>query len=190
VPYSECDPLISAAVTTLEQVEARGAVSGRRPKFFYFQLLDAFRLGMMTRDLADVGARSEVFTPEAIEVLVRRLVEQAILTCYMETHTGPEVIDRFLKTSAGRFVKSWGEEHETDDKDLAVKEPPDYREMAKAADQTLYASYQRLSYLAHPRAGLYRAHWSSTRTRPPETSRLGSPTAAGVKLRSPSWLNA
>jgi len=145
---------LSRASEILKQVWSKGTVSGRRPKFFYFQLLDAFRLGTMTRNLAVSGLNDEVYTAEAIEVLVRRLVEQAIVVSYVGKQEGTEIIDSFLKTSARQFIKSWKEEHETNDKDLSVIELPDYRQMAEATNKNLYDLYQRLSYLAHPRGAL------------------------------------
>jgi hypothetical protein len=97
---------------------------------------------------------SKVFTAVAVEVLARRVIEQAILCSYIAATEGSEVIDRFLKTSASEFQRSWQEEHTeehlTEDASLPVKQLPNYQQMAASRPQ-LYELYQRFSYLSHPR---------------------------------------
>ncbi|MBW2147707.1 MAG: hypothetical protein JRI22_11860 [Deltaproteobacteria bacterium] len=144
---------LERASTRISEVKAHGSVSGRQTKFLWFQLLDAYRLSAMTRALADCGMQADIFTAEAIEVLVRKVVEHAIIAGYVAQEP-VEVVDRFLKTSAEMFEKSWKEEHYTEDKNLNVSCLPDYRQMAKKFDAALYDTYRRLSHLAHPRVAL------------------------------------
>lgn len=144
---------LERARRVITAIEARGAVSGRRAKFFYFQFMDAFRLSCMARVLAEHGMRASVFTAEAIEVLLRRIVEQAILSSYLHTQSGDEPIDRFLKTSASQFLHSWREEHQVKDRELSVSQLPDYKAMSNTSPD-LYGLYQKLSYLSHPRSAM------------------------------------
>ena len=135
----------------LKKIEARGTVSGRILKFLYFQLLDSYRLAIMAIGTYNFGLSSTIFTAEVIEVLARNVVEKAILCAYIKEKNDTVFIDQFLKTSASEFEKSWEIEYFSEDKNLQVKNLPDYKTMSNCLDIETYKTFKKLSYLSHPR---------------------------------------
>jgi len=142
---------ILSEIETVLQNALRGT-SGRIRKFLLFQLWDAWRTCVAISYVVKDAQSDKKIPADAVEVLARKVLEHAIVSSYVKKHSSSAVVDRFLKTSAKAFEKSWKIEHHTEDKNLIVKELPDYRGMANDVGGELYEIYSKLSYISHPRA--------------------------------------
>lgn len=142
---------ILSEIELLLQNALRGT-SGRIRKFLLFQLWDAWRTCVAISYVVKDAQSDKKIPADAVEVLARKVLEHAIVSSYVKKHGSSAVVDRFLKTSAKAFEKSWKIEHHTEDKNLIVKELPDYRGMANDVGGELYEIYSKLSYISHPRA--------------------------------------
>lgn len=129
-------------------------VKGRIAKFLLFQLWDAWRTSKAIFVLTREAQSDKTIPADSVESLTRKVLEHAIVSSFVRKHPTGTVVDRFLKTSAKEFEKSWKISHHTEDKGLPVKELPTYKDMAEDVGGNLYEIYQKLSYLAHPRSAL------------------------------------
>ena len=87
----------------------------------------------------------------SVEVLTRRVVEQAIVVGFAVT--GPVGVERFARTNEHEYEKSFG--HAATEKvDSSAKQLPKYSQMAERADPELGKVYSKLSHLSHPRASM------------------------------------
>jgi len=144
----------SAAMEEAKSVlnEAFKGTRGRLQKFLLFLLWDGYRTAVSAQILVQHGLTDRRIPADSVEVLTRQILERAILSSYCRKHASAEVVDRFLKTSAGQWERSWQPLTTDEDKDLPVKELPDYKQMAEDVGGNLYEIYRKLSYLVHPRA--------------------------------------
>jgi len=144
---------LSSILSEIETVlqNALKGTSGRIRKFLLFQLWDAWRTCVAISYIVKDAQFNKNIPADAVEVLARKVLEHAIVSSYVKKHGSSALVDRFLKTSAKAFEKSWKIEHHTEDKNLKVKELPDYRGMANDVGGELYEIYSRLSYISHPR---------------------------------------
>lgn len=127
-------------------------LSDRRERFIYYQLADAVTSADCLIMLTDAGLRGEPVGMGAIEVVTRRLVEQAIVVRYVHAAPDDAVVDSYLKTSAHEWEFSWGIVPTDDEvRDLPVSRLPRYGPMADLVSPELRSVYKKLSYLSHPR---------------------------------------
>jgi hypothetical protein len=107
------------------------------PRFLYFQLADAFTTAECLLLLTDAGLKGSPVGMGSIEVLVRRLIEQAIVVRFVHASSDSAIVEGYLKTSAHEWERSWGSSPNADGGALPVSQLPPYRQMAEAVDQEL-----------------------------------------------------
>ncbi|HYP23309.1 MAG TPA: hypothetical protein VEV43_07040 [Actinomycetota bacterium] len=148
---------IDAVLSPLKE-RVRGlptTVAGERRKFAHYLLLDA----MSSAHAIELVVKSSrvLGTPplaDAIEPVVRHVVEKAIVIAYVARSNDERVVDRFLKTSAREWERSFGSAESHPHLDLPVKELPKYKPMAEAACPELVEVFAKLSWISHPRSAL------------------------------------
>lgn len=124
----------------------------RRDKFIYYQLADAWTTAESIVILSDAGLQGEPISMAGIEVLTRRLVEQAIVVRYVLAAPDDAVVDSYLKTNAHQWEFSWAVSVDEAVKELPDPQLPPYSNMANDVEPELAEVYKKLSYLSHPRA--------------------------------------
>lgn len=132
----------------LDEIGMQGQITGSRRKLLYMQLRDALRTIKAVLALIDARERERDISADSVEVLVRRVVEQAIVGRYLAL-TGREAVLRYLKTSEAEFNRIFKES--VDEGHGDVPQLPNYRQMSEG-DPDLYEAYQRLSFTTHPRS--------------------------------------
>jgi len=144
----------SAAMEGAKSVlnEAFKGTRGRLQKFLLFLLWDGYRTAVSAQTLVQQGLTDPRIPADSVELLTPQILERAILSSYCRKYASAEVVDRFLKTSARQWERSWQPLITTEDRDLPVKQLPDYKQMAEDIGGNLYEIYGKLSYLIHPRA--------------------------------------
>lgn len=114
-------------------------------------LRDACRLAAAVPHLIDAAKGDAEISAESIEVIVRKVLEHAILLEYLhENEQDEEVVARFLSNCQAAYDRSNKKFRAGGNK------PPDwpnYEQMA-ASQPAFYDLYRRLSYLAHPKTCL------------------------------------
>jgi hypothetical protein len=129
-------------------IEAAGVPTGRAANFAYIHLVDASRSMVALEAVVAAGEQDPRIQAKSAELILREIVEQLIVLGYMGGDD--DRIDRFLKTSAKAFEKSWGVAQA--DSGMAVSELPTYKDMAYSVDRQLHDDcWARLSHLSHPR---------------------------------------
>lgn len=141
------------AESVLDEAHMKGT-AGRLPKFLLFLLWDAYRTAVSAQVLVQQALTDWRIPADCIELLTRQILERAILSSYARKHASAAVVDRFIKTSAREWERWWQPRlTANEEKELsAVKELPNYRQMAEDVGGDLYEIYGKLSYLIHPRA--------------------------------------
>lgn len=127
----------------------------RLPKFLLFLLYDSYRTAVGAQVLIERGLEDPRIAADSVEVLARKILEAAILCRYARKHASDAVVDRFLKTYATEWEKSWQVPPTSRDVSaLPAKNLPSYRQMAEDVRGDIYDAYRKLSYLSHPRGAL------------------------------------
>ena len=137
--------------------QLRPGVAGRRRELAFYLLLDTLSTSNAVELL--VKAAPIIGKPhlaDQIEPLVRHAVERAIVIAYVGAARTPEVVDRYLKTSAVLYRVSFGQKDDPLGGDALLKVPqlPPYAQMAAEACPELGRIYKRMSWISHPRSAL------------------------------------
>lgn len=120
-------------------------------KFIRFQMIDAYRTCAAVMSLVDARKAGADIDAYSVEVLTRRVVEQAIVVTFAVTD--PVGVERFARTNEHEYEKSFG--HAPRERvDSEAKQLPKYSQMAEKADPELGKIYSKLSHLSHPRASM------------------------------------
>lgn len=142
-------PLHNALVTALEHP----VIEGRRREFLYYQLLDGLRTGKGIEWLIWGKRQGLPISADSIEVLVRRVVEQAIVAAYVAKSTeSGSIVDRYLKTTAAEWKRSFG--RDIPESEIPGKCLPPYDQMARDVGEWLLTDFRHLSYVSHPRGAV------------------------------------
>lgn len=158
----EASDILRDAVASLRQdaatlLSAAGAsASARRRKIGMLQLIEAADIAASSADLAETIHPDIDRGPKPVETLVRTNAERAIgVTWLADQVNGDEASDRYLKTNAGKFIKSGftPDQEVHADAALPVNYLPDTTSMGTLVPGIL-DDWRRLSHLAHPFAGL------------------------------------
>ena len=145
--------ILAPVHSALKSAVERPVIEGRRREFLYYQLFDALRAGKAIELLVWGEAQGVDISPESIDVLVRRVVEQAILAAYIaQSKDSASIIDEYLKTTGTEWKQSFGED--VPEAAIPGKCLPKYRIMAEAVGGWLLDDFKHLSYGAHPRGAV------------------------------------
>lgn len=164
-------------------VEQVGSMEGsqfrdQRQRFLYFQVVDAYESGEALLLITDAGLRGEPIGMGAVEVIVRRLIEQAIIARVVHAASDDSIITSYLMTNAHEWERSWGTKLPF--ADPTVTKLDNYKDMAESIDPELYQVYRQLSYLSHPRSAFpYSARSRDTSIGPIRYFELNLAKAAG-----------
>jgi hypothetical protein len=132
----------------LDEVGTLGQIIGSRRKLAWAFLSDAYSTAGGILILLKARADESPVSADSIEVLVRRVVEQAIVARHVAMAETREVVVRYFKTGQTEFNRSFDETRNDIPDD--VKNLPKYAQMC-ADDPAVKAAYSQLSFTAHPR---------------------------------------
>lgn len=142
-------PLHNALETALQ----RPVIQGRRREFLYYQLFDALRTGKAIELLIWGEAQGMAISADSVEVLVRRVVEQAIVAAYVaKSSESASMVDRYLKTTGAEWKRSF--DQDVPEAAIPGKCLPTYGQMAREVGGWLLTDYKHLSYVSHPRGAV------------------------------------
>lgn len=133
----------------VESAGSGGLLNARREKFLFFALSDMVRNAEHLLALYQYAFQSNVYIADGSELLLRKMIEQTMICCWIHQQDSDEPIDRYLKSSALAFETSWDQKSDDNDKDLPVDRLPKFARMAEKSIPGIYQAYKRLSYLQH-----------------------------------------
>lgn len=143
-----------AGEALLARIHAEGGAYGRVRKFLYLQIIDAIRSARAIELLIMAGLQDSRIMAKSAEILMREMLEQVIVASYVAADPTPGRLERFRKTSAEEWARSWNDLSNAEDVALTAKRLPSYTQMAKEVDERLFEDWARLSHLAHPKSAL------------------------------------
>jgi hypothetical protein len=138
----------------LGRIHAEGGAYGRVRKFLYLQIMDAIRSARAIEILVAAGLQDSRIMAKSAEVLMREMLEQLIVASYVAADPTSGRLERFRKTSAEEWMRSWNDSADAEDIALEVKRLPTYTQMAREVDERLFEDWAKLSHLAHPKSAL------------------------------------
>lgn len=146
----------SAAIEKAESVvvQASERKRGYLQQLLMALLLDSYRTAVSMQTLAQQGLTDRRIPADSLGLLSRQILERAIFSSYIRKHASAEMVDRFRKTSALEWKRSWGRSAKKEVREaerLPVKQLPTYRQMAEDVGGELYDRYRQLSIICHPR---------------------------------------
>lgn len=152
-PPEKIGEILAPLKETMDGIVSRPEIKGPRREFLYYQLFDALRTGKAIELLLWGHRQSYPVSADSIEVLVRRIVEQAIVASYVaKADDAKDIVDRYLKTTGQEWKRSFGDE--TEQYRMSGKGLPKYRDMAEEVGGLLLKDFNELSYVAHPRGSI------------------------------------
>lgn len=148
-PISELPRVLSPLAEAMREISPE-RLQDPLTHFLYCQVVDAYCAGQAIRTLILARRRGVRILPSSIEVIVRRIVEQAIVASW--ANANPGAVNRYLNT----VEKEWKRSFKTSPAKTAEKVPnaqplPSYTDMARAVDPELGELYSKLAFLSHPR---------------------------------------
>ena len=114
-------------------------------------LKDAHRTGVAIQVLLREGLTDRRIATDSVELLVRHIVERAVLSSFVRKHAHADVVARYYKTCALEFKKVWGRSLDKKSENLPVKRLPSTCQMAEDVGGDLRQAYRDFSYTIHPR---------------------------------------
>lgn len=149
-PPNEIAEILRPLQDALQKAHRQPVIKGRRREFLHDHVFDALRTGKAIQILIESERMGIGVSADSVEALVRRVVEQAIVSAYVSiAPDAEEIVDRYLRTTAAEWKRSFG--REVPESAIDAKGLPSYGRMAEEIGGWLQDDYKKLSYVSHPR---------------------------------------
>lgn len=114
-------------------------------------LKDAHRTGVAILVLLREGLTDRRIAADSVELLVRHIMERAVLSSFVRKHAQADAVARYYKTCALEYKEVWGRSLDKKSENLPVKRLPSTCQMAEDVGGDLRQAYREFSYTIHPR---------------------------------------